>query len=86
MPDRQDRAARERARQYHARRADHERRVGRRRRDNIIAGVAGGLLVVAAVGAQAMYFAAGPAAVPASTVPTAPAPSFEDTATPGPGS
>lgn len=79
MPERQDRAVRERARRYQARRADHERRVGRRRRDNIVAGVAGGLLVAAAFGAQALYFVAGPAAAPASTAPSDPVQPVEGT-------
>lgn len=82
MPERQDRAVRERARRFQARRADHERRVRRRRRDNIVAGVAGGLLVAAAFGAQALYFATGPAATPGSTVPADPAPSVQDTSPP----
>ena len=86
MPERQDRAVRERTRRYQARRADHERRVRRRRRDNIVAGVAGGLLVAAAFGAQAVYFVAGPAATPAatpgSTAPADPAPSLQDTPPP----
>jgi hypothetical protein len=75
--DRGTRAARERARLYQARLQFHEQQAGRRRRDNLIAGIAGGVLVLGLIGAQTAYYVAGPGAPapsPASTsTPTAPA-------------
>ncbi|NLP85408.1 dioxygenase [Microbacterium sp. CFH 90308] len=81
--DRDARAARERARLYEARRDLHDRQVRRRTRDNLIAGIAGGLLVVGLAAVQTAYFVAGPGVpepAPTSTptpTPTAstPAPS-----------
>lgn len=81
--DRDARAARERARLYEARRDFHDRQVRRRTRDNLIAGIAGGLLVVGLAAVQTAYFVAGPGVpepAPTSTptpTPTAstPAPS-----------
>jgi len=75
--DRQSREQRERARIYQARRDLHERTIRRRTRDNVLAAVIGGLVVLAAVGAQTAYFAAGPGA---------PAPVPSETATPQPSS
>lgn len=81
--DRDARAARERARLYEARRDFHDRQIRRRTRDNLIAGIAGGLLVVGLAAVQTAYFVAGPGVpepAPTSTptpTPTAstPAPS-----------
>jgi hypothetical protein len=70
---------RERARVYQARRAYHEGQSRRRTRDNLIAGVAGGLLIVAVIAGQAAYFVVGPG-VPAPS----PTPSPSSTATPEP--
>ncbi len=72
----QSRVDRERARLYQERAQFHESLGARRRRDNLIAGVAGGLLIVGIFAAQAVYFTAGPGA-PApspSVTPTTPAP------------
>lgn len=55
-----DRAERERARLYAARTQLHEAARKRRVRDNIIAGVVGGILLLGAIGAQVAYFSAGP--------------------------
>ncbi|GAB3601869.1 dioxygenase [Microbacterium aureliae] len=60
--DRASRAVRDRARLYQARRAFHETRARRRTRDNIVAGVAGGLLILGIAAAQTVYFTAGPGA------------------------
>jgi peptidyl-prolyl cis-trans isomerase B (cyclophilin B) len=64
--DREARQARERLRAYQARQRVHERSVARRKRDNWIAGIAGVVIVALAVGAQLLYFGAGPGAVSAS--------------------
>ncbi len=75
--DRTSRAERERARLYQARKTYHEGLSRRRRRDNLIAGVAGGLLVAGIVSAQVAYFAVGPgvpAPTPAQSTTPAPAP------------
>lgn len=81
------RAARERARLYQARR-DHHAGLGRRRtRDNIIAGVVGGLIVVAIAGLQIAYFTVGPegaGAEPTATPTSTPDPSASPTPTPTP--
>ena len=74
------REERERARVYQARRAYHEGQARRRTRDNLIAGVAGGLLIAAVVAAQAAYFMVGPG-VPTPT----PTPTPTSTVTPAPG-
>ena len=71
------REERERARVYQARRAYHEGQSRRRTRDNLIAGVAGGLLIVAVIAGQAAYFVVGPG-VPA------PSPSPSSTVAPEP--
>lgn len=90
---RDTRAERERARVYQARLAFHAGQARRRTRDNLIAGIGGGLLILAVVGGQAAYFMAGPGApvpTPSSTPsgttspePSAsPADSAEPSATP----
>ncbi len=67
------RAARERARTYQARRDFHTRLEGRRTRDNVVAGVVGGLIVLGIVGVQIAYFTVGPdgAAAEPTVTPTA---------------
>ncbi|MBO9577322.1 MAG: peptidylprolyl isomerase [Microbacteriaceae bacterium] len=76
-PDPKDREQRRIAREYEARQALHERRVGRRRRDNLIALIGGVLVVGLAVFAVWTYSAWGPG----RPVPT---PTDTATATPGP--
>lgn len=72
---RDTRAERERVRVYQARRALHIEQSRRRTRDNLIAGIGGGLLILAVIGGQVAYFMAGPGA----PVPT---PSATPSATP----
>ncbi len=72
---REERAARERTRAYTARQALHDRRMRRRRRDNVIAGIAGGVLVVLISLVQYTYYNQ---PTPASTE----TPSATDTAAP----
>jgi hypothetical protein len=71
--DRDARAERERARLYQARRQFHDGQARRRTRDNLIAGVAGGILVLGLVAAQTAYFVAGPG-VPEPTPTSTPTP------------
>jgi hypothetical protein len=95
--NRDARAARDRTRLYEARRQFHEGQARRRTRDNLIAGIVGGVLVLGLIGAQTVYYVAGPGApgpAPSSTpTPTgttpAPTPSPatpEPSATPTPAS
>jgi hypothetical protein len=80
---RDTRAERERVRVYQARRAFHEGQSRRRTRDNLIAGIGGGLLILAVVAGQAAYFMAGPGAPePSPSTSTSP----EPTTSPAPGS
>jgi hypothetical protein len=92
---RDTREVRDRARIYQARRAFHDGQARRRTRDNIIAGVGGGILILAVAAGQAAYFMAGPGAPAPTPTPTAspsstttpdpttsPAPSEEPTPTP----
>lgn len=77
-----DREARERARVYQARQQFHASVVRRRQRDNLIAGIVGGLVVLAALGAQVAYFTAGPGAPvpsPTSSATPTPAPATSET-------
>lgn len=68
---REQREARERLRTYQARQQVHDKRVSRRKRDNLL-GILGGLLVVAlAITAQVVFFTAGPGAPDPSPTPTA---------------
>lgn len=81
------RAARERGRLYQARRDFHAGLERRRTRDNVIAGVAGGLIVVAITALQVAYFTVGPAGTGAEpTATVAPLPTTTPTATPEPSS
>lgn len=86
--DREARAARERTRLYQARRQFHADQARRRTRDNVIAGIVGGVLVIGIAAAQAAYFVAGPGApeptpTPAATTP-APTPTATETPSPTP--
>ncbi|GAA1654153.1 dioxygenase [Microbacterium flavum] len=71
----QSREEKERARVYQARQEFHDGLIARRRRDNVIAGVAGGLLILAIVGAQVAYVTVGPGTpVPSPTATSTPTP------------
>ena len=87
--DRSAKAARERARIYQARQELYAAQKQRRTRDNLIAGVAGAVIVLAAIGAQVAYFTAGPGAPePVATSDPSPststAPGTESTQAPTP--
>ena len=84
--DRDARAARERARLYEARKGFHEEQVHRRRRDNLIAGIAGGALILGLIAVQTAYFVAGPGAPEPAPTPTSSTPAPEPTGTPEPSS
>ncbi|GAA4172437.1 peptidylprolyl isomerase [Gryllotalpicola koreensis] len=77
--DREARIARERLRAYQARQTVHETGKKRRRRDNLIAGIAIVVVAAAAIGAQLAYFGVGPGKPEAKPKSTATA-----TATPTP--
>lgn len=70
---RSEREQRERTRLYQARTAAFEAKAKRRRRDNIIAGVVGGLIVAGAIASQAVYYYAGPG-LPAPVMTDTPSP------------
>lgn len=79
--DRDTRESRERARLYQARQEFQDGRAKRRTRDNLVAGIGGGLLILAVIGGQVAYFTAGPGVpVPEPTTSTSPGP----TVTPAP--
>jgi hypothetical protein len=87
---RDTRAERERVRVYQARQAFHADQSRRRTRDNLIAGIGGGLLILAVLAGQTAYFTVGPGApVPTPTTTPSPsvtpAPSVTPTSTPEPG-
>lgn len=75
----QQRAERERVRLYQARRALHDAAIARRRRDNVVAALGGGVLILAVLGGQIAFYTVGPGADSAvvetpSPAPTGPAP------------
>jgi hypothetical protein len=76
--DRGAREARERARVYQARQQLHDDQAKRRRRDNVLAGVIGGILILGVLGAQTAYFVVGPGA-PAPAPSVSPTPSISPT-------
>ncbi|MET0735464.1 MAG: dioxygenase [Microbacterium sp.] len=85
--DRGAREARERTRVYQARLAFHDGQQRRRTRDNLIAGIGGGLVILAIVGAQIVYFTTGPGAPvpePSPTTTVSPTPAPSDSPTPSP--
>ncbi|HLS93403.1 MAG TPA: hypothetical protein VK015_07800 [Microbacterium sp.] len=59
---RRERAERERARIYRARTQVHEAQIGRRRRDNIVACVVAGVVVLGAIAGQTAFYTVGPGA------------------------
>ncbi|MBN9177232.1 MAG: dioxygenase [Microbacterium sp.] len=67
----QSREAKERTRLYRARQEFHDGLTARRRRDNLVAGLAGGILILAIIGGQVLYFTTGPGAPLPSPTPTA---------------
>jgi hypothetical protein len=79
--DREERAARERARLYTARHDFHAALGRRSLRDNLVAGIVGGVIVLAAIGGQVAYVTIGPG-TPEPTPASTPAPT--DGATPAP--
>jgi hypothetical protein len=81
--DRGTREARERARLYQARQDFHAGQGRRRTRDNLIAGIAGGLLILGVVAAQTAYFVAGPGA-PEPTPTSTPSPAMTPAPTDSP--
>jgi hypothetical protein len=64
------RESRERARLYQARQEFQEGLGRRRRRDNLIAGIAGGLLILGIAAAQTVYFVSGPGAPEPAPTPS----------------
>ena len=85
----QSREEKERARVYRARQEFHASLGARRRRDNLIAGIAGAVLLVAIIAAQVAYFTVGPGTpapspTPSSTSTSTPAPEPTATDTPSP--
>jgi hypothetical protein len=70
------REVRERNRAYVARKEYHDGQLRRRRRDDVVAGVAGGILILAIVGGQIAFFTMGPGAShPSPTHSASPSPS-----------
>ncbi|WP_292835765.1 dioxygenase [Microbacterium sp.] len=84
----ESRVAKERTRLYQARAEFHDGIVRRRRHDNLVAGVAGGAIILAVIGGQVAYYALGPgraAPEPISTpIPTTPIPTAPPLTTPLP--
>lgn len=70
---------------YAARREYHEGLTRRRSRDNLIAALGGGALILAVLGGQIAYFTAGPGAPePTPTETPAPTPAPTDSLSPAP--
>ncbi|QIG40692.1 dioxygenase [Microbacterium sp. 4R-513] len=89
--DRSGRESRERARVYQARQQLHDDQARRRRRDNLLAGIIGGILILGVIGVQAAYFTVGPGApepspsvTPSPSITPAPADSPAPTDEPAP--
>ncbi|MFV0319422.1 MAG: dioxygenase [Microbacterium sp.] len=78
---RSEREERERARVYQARAQFHDARIRRRTRDNVVAGVVGGLLIAGVIAGQIAYYVVGPGAP--EPVPT-PTPTVTDSTGPTP--
>jgi len=70
------REVRERNRAYLARKEYHDGQLRRRRRDDLVASIAGGILILAIVGGQIAYFTVGPGSShPSPTHSATPSPS-----------
>ena len=70
------REVRERNRAYLARKEYHDGQLRRRRRDDVVASIAGGILILAIVGGQIAYFTVGPGSShPSPTHSATPSPS-----------
>ncbi|MET0295959.1 MAG: dioxygenase [Microbacterium sp.] len=89
--DRGSREARERSRLYQARQTFHDERIRRRTRDNLIAGIGGGLVIAAIIVVQTLFFTIGPGTPAPSPTPTStttpaptPAPTSTETTVPEP--
>jgi hypothetical protein len=81
----QARAQAERARIHAARKDWHDGRIRRRVRDNVLAGIAGGLIVVAAIASQVVHAqvtAPDPTPSPSVSPSDAPAPGTSETPAP----
>jgi peptidyl-prolyl cis-trans isomerase B (cyclophilin B) len=76
----EERQARQHLREYTARQTLHDERIRRRRRDNLIAGIAALVVIALAIGAQLLYFTAGPG-IPAPTPSPSPSASASPAAT-----
>ena len=75
---REEREARQRLRAYNARQTMHQERISRRRRDNLIAGLAALAVIALATGAQILYFTSGPGVpvpTPSPSASASPSPS-----------
>nr|WP_315268596.1 dioxygenase [Microbacterium lemovicicum] len=79
--ERGTRAERERARLYTVRLSFHDGLIRRRRRDNLLFGIIGGLVILGIAGLQTAYYVAGPGVpapvespAPSATVPAEDAP------------
>lgn len=68
--DKSEREARERTRVYRARVEMHEAGVKRRTRDNWIAGLVAGVIIVGAIGGQVAYYTVGPGTPAPEPTPT----------------
>jgi len=80
--NRDARAARERVRLYQARQELHDARALRRRRDNVVASVVGGILILVIVGGQLAFYTLGPGVPKPSPSPSATVGSPSPSATP----
>lgn len=79
------RESRERARLYQARQDFQASVERRRRRDNLVAGVAGGALILAVIGGQVAYYTVGPGQpAPAPTPSSTPTPVLTPSGSPTP--
>jgi len=67
---REEREARQRLRDYTARQTVHQEKGRRRRRDNLVAGIAALAVIALATGAQILYFTAGPGVPVPEPTPT----------------
>lgn len=71
---RRERIERERARTYESRVRFEQSRVARRRRDNVLACLVAGVVVLLAVGGQTMFYTVGPGAADEAVVTPSPEP------------